>query len=251
MSKIALLVPSRERIDKKKNLITSIKKTVDDIDNVKLYLGTDLDDPTREQTLQLVRDNTFVENVDIDNKGKYMNLGVLWNICARASKEEILAMVGDDMIFLSKNWDKEIIGEFTGPKCPVDNFKMVYCYDGRHGKRIAVNAFIHRIYYDINGYFMREEFPVDKVDIWFQQIFKAFDRLVYRGDIHIEHLHWSFRKSAKDNTVYRMRADNAEQVSKEMWIKTLPDRMQEAERISKKLGIMFSSNLINNDLVNG
>jgi len=251
MTKIALLVPSRERIDKKKSLIKSIKNTVSDINNIKLYFGTDLDDPTRNEVLQLKSENDFVEMVDIDNHGTFMNLGVLWNICAKAAKEDILSMIGDDMEFRTKGWDKSILDEFTPPKCPADNFKMVHCYDGRHGKRIAVNAFIHRSYYEINGYFMREEFPVDKVDIWLQQIFKAFDRLVYRGDIHIEHLHWSFGKSLKDNTVKRMRASNAEKVSTEMWIKTLPQRLEEAERISKKLGIIFVKNFINNELANG
>lgn len=251
MSKIALLVPSRERIDKKKELIKSIINTVDNINNVKLYFGIDLDDPTRSEVFKLKEENSFIEIVDIDNGGKFLNLGVLWNICARASKEEIISMIGDDMVFMSKGWDTKIIEEFIYPKCPFDNFKMVYCYDGRHGERIAVNAFVHRIYMDITGYFMREEFPVDKIDIWLQQIFKAFNRLTYRGDIHIEHKHWSFRKSLKDSVVARMRANDAERVSTELWVKTLPDRINEAEKISEKLGIPFDKNRINNDLGGG
>lgn len=249
--KIALLVPSRERIDKKKELINSIIRTASNINNVKLYFGVDLDDPTRDQALQLRNCYSFVEIVDIDNNGKFLNLGVLWNICARASKEEIITMIGDDMVFVTMGWDNKIIEEFTHPKCPEDNFKMVYCYDGRHGQRIAVNAFVHRTYMNITGYFMREEFPVDKIDIWLQQIFKSFDRLTYRGDIHIEHKHWSFRKSLVDDTVRRMRADNAERISTDMWIKTLPDRIQEAELISKRIGIPFNKNVINNDLAGG
>jgi hypothetical protein len=246
--KIALLVPSRERIDKKKQLIDSIKSTVKDIDNVSLYFGIDEDDPVREQAAVFCKENTFIKIVNIKNNGKFLNLGVLWNICARESNEDIISMIGDDMVFITKNWDEEILKEFEYPQCPKDNFKMVHCYDGKWGPKIAVNAFIHRSYMDLTGYFMREEFPVDKVDIWLQQIYMAFGRLVYRGDIHIEHKHWSFRKSMIDNVVFRMRAGGREQISVNLWDKMLPERMKEAEMLSQKLNISFDRKLINNEL---
>jgi hypothetical protein len=254
--KIALLVPSRERIDKKIELINSIKNTVNDINNITLYFGIDEDDPTKDAVYKIASENPFVKIVMIENNGKFLNLGVLWNKCARASTEEIISMVGDDMVFMTKGWDKEILEEFSSPNCPEDNFKMVYCYDGRHGKKIAVNCFIHRRYMDITGYFMREEFPVDKVDIWLQQIFNAFGRLVYREDIHIEHKHWSFRKSQIDNVAVRMRAGSRETISTQLWSALLPERLMEAEKISRELGIMFYKNLIDNreqhyELVNG
>lgn len=249
--KISLLVPSRERIDKKLELIGSIINTVDDINNVTLCFGIDDDDPTINMVDNIIHEYPFVKVTNIKSTGSFQNLGVLWNICARDTNDEIIAMIGDDMVFVTKGWDTKIIGEFTPPNCPPDNFKMVYCYDGRHGARIAVNAFVHRSYMDINGYFMREEFPVDKIDIWLQQIFGAFGRLKYRGDIHIEHKHWSFRKSVVDNTVRRMRANNAEKISTQLWSKLLPERLKEAEKISEKLRIDFDRSKINNSLGDG
>jgi hypothetical protein len=50
--KIALLIPSRERIAKKKELINSVLSTVSDINNVKIYFGIDLDDPTRDEVIR-------------------------------------------------------------------------------------------------------------------------------------------------------------------------------------------------------
>ena len=44
--KLGLLIPSRERLNLKLTLISSIITTVDDIDNVTLYFGIDEDDPT-------------------------------------------------------------------------------------------------------------------------------------------------------------------------------------------------------------
>jgi len=244
--KIALLVPSRERINKKKELIQSIINTVADINNITLYFGIDSDDPTRLQANKLAEEHKFIKIVNIPSIGKFQNLGVLWNICAKASTEEILAMIGDDMVFMTKNWDIEVIKEFDDEHCPKDHFKMLYCYDGWHGNRIAVNAFLHRIYMDITGYFMREEFPVDKVDIWMQQIFFAFGRLKYRKDIHIEHKHWSFRKMPVDNVVVRMRNGNTTNISNDLWSKLRPERIKEAEKISQRLNIPFNKEVINN-----
>jgi len=244
--KIALLVPSRERIEKKKELVQSIINMADNLDNITLYFGIDTDDPTKDKARKIAEENSFIKIVDIPSTGKFQNLGVLWNICARASTEEILAMIGDDMVFISKGWDTQIIDEFSGDKCPKDNFKMVYCNDRWHGNKIAVNAFLHRTYMDMTGYFMREEFPVDKVDIWLQQIFFAFKRLKYRKDIYIEHKHWTFRKMVVDNVVRRMRANNAENISNILWSKLKPERLKEAEKISEKLGIPFDRNVINN-----
>ena len=248
--KIALLVPSRERIDKKAELINSILNTVDDTNNIFLYFGIDEDDPTLDIVSKMSSFYPFVKIVKIANNGEFQNLGVLWNLCAKESNEEIISMIGDDMVFLTKGWDSKIIEEFTYPKCPSDNFKMVYCHDGKHGEKMAVNCFIHRVYMDINGYFMREEFPVDKIDIWLQQIYNAFGRLTYKGDIHIEHKHWNFGKSLVDNVTRRMRANNAERVSVRLWKELLPERIKEAERISKHLGINFNPDLINNNKTN-
>ena len=175
--KMALLVPSRERMDGKRDLVASIEATVDNINNVNLYFGIDDNDPTKEEAFQLAKDHPFVKIIEIHNDGTFPGLGKLWNICLKASNEEIIAMIGDDMIFVTKGWDTKILSEFDSQSCPKDNVKMVYCYDGRHGRRMAVNAFIHRRYTEITGYFMREEFKVDFIDIWLQQVFIRFGSL--------------------------------------------------------------------------
>lgn len=249
---IAILVPSRQRIDKKNALIKSIKDTVDDIGNVTLYFGTDLDDPDREKTLEIVDSEQFIKSIDINNGGEFLHLGVLWNICAAASTEEIIAMIGDDMEFRTSGWDTKILEEFSESKCPSDNFKMVSCYDGRHKKAQAVNSFIHRAYMDLTGYYMREEFPMDGIDIWLQQIYVSFGRAVYRQDIHIEHKHWTFGKSEYDSVTDRMRGHGKkfDRVAAKLWKETVDERFKEAQIISDKLGIPFNPAKINDGLPN-
>jgi len=235
--KLALLVPSRERMAGKTSLAESIANTVDDIKNVSLYFGIDDDDPTKPEAIKLAVRYPFIKIVEIHNNGKFDGLGKLWNICARASNEEIIAMIGDDMEFKTKFWDTKILEEFNTTHCPKDNVKMVYCYDGRHGHKIAVNAFIHRRYMEINGYFMREEFRVDFIDLWLQQVFSALGRIRYRGDIHIEHNHWSFGKMAVDNVAKNLRGNNYPAISQQLWRDLISERVKEVEKIAKVINV--------------
>jgi hypothetical protein len=235
--KIALLVPSRERIGFKRDLARSVLDTVDNINNVNLYFGIDDDDPTKKHAEEIARQYPFVKIIPIHNNGKFDGLGKLWNICARATTEEIMAMIGDDMVFITKGWDTKILDEFSDKKCPRDNIKMVFCYDGRHGERMAVNAFVHRAYMNLTGYFMREEFRVDFIDLWLHQIFASIGRLKYRGDIHIEHRHWSFGKSPVDNVSRNLRGNNYPAISQKLWVSMQAERRKEAEKIGLHLGI--------------
>jgi len=247
--KIALLIPSRERIAMKRNLIASILATVDDINNVNLYFGIDDDDPTGDEVIKMSNEHPFIKVVPIHNNGKFLGLGVLWNLVLKASNEEIIAMIGDDMIFLTPKWDTKILEEFNENNCPKDNIKMVYCYDGRHGWKLAVNAFVHRNYTAITGYFMREEFKVDFIDLWLHQIFASLGRLKYRGDIHIDHRHWSFGKSVRDNVVKNLRGNNYPAMSQKMWIETKDERIKEANKIAQVIGSSVDLSKINDRIM--
>jgi len=235
--KIALLVPSRERISSKRELINSLAATTNDLSNVTLYFGIDDDDPTKAEIVQIAKQYSFVKIIEIHNEGKFDGLGKLWNVCARATNEEIIAMIGDDMVFMTKRWDTKILEEFNEKNCPRDNVKMVYCYDGRHGRSIAVNAFIHRNYVSLTGYFMREEFRVDFIDLWLQQIFSALGRIKYREDIHIEHKHWSFGKMPMDGVAHKLRGSNYPAISQALWRDLMGERVKEVTMLANHLGI--------------
>jgi hypothetical protein len=247
--KVALLVPSRERIQGKRDLANSIANTVHNINNINLYFGIDDDDPTKPEAIQISKEFPFVKIIEIHNNGKFDGLGKLWNICARATNEEIMAMIGDDMVFITKGWDSRILEEFDSIHCPSDNIKMVHCYDGRHGAKIAVNAFVHRRYMDITGYFMREEFRCDFIDLWLHQIFASLGRLKYRGDIHIEHRHWSFGKMQVDNVARNLRGNRYPEISQKLWVETKNERIKEAEKIASVLGIAVNLAKIDDRIV--
>jgi len=236
--KISLLVPSRERLNLKLTLISSIITSVKDINNVELVFGVDEDDPTRETAYKIADAIPFVRIVDIKNNGKFIGINKIWNILADNTKEEIFGYIGDDMIFMTPNWDEMIMKEFTEPDLPKDKIKLVHCYDGhRMRDEICVNAFVHRKYYEVLGYFTKEDFLINWSDQWMYQTFAAFHRVKWIKDIHIQHNHWIYGGRKKDKTADRMLSDNHDKISDNLWYSLAPQRIEAVKKLSKYLNI--------------
>lgn len=237
MSKISLLVPSRERLNLKLTLLSSIITTVSNIENIELIFGVDEDDPTREVAYKISKAIPFIKIIDIKNDGKFIGINKIWNLLVPHAAGDILGYIGDDMIFKTPNWDIEIIKEFSD-NLPSDKIKLVHCYDGfRNRDEICVNAFLHRKYVDIIGYLCREEFLINWSDQWLYQSFKAFDRVSYRPDIHIHHNHWVFGKRARDGVADRMLSDNKDKISDQLWFDLAGERINDVNKLSKYMNI--------------
>jgi hypothetical protein len=220
-------------------VINSIIATADNIDNVKLYFGIDEDDPTREIVKKMEKSIPFLKVIDLEKTpNEKANIHVMWNICARASTEEIIAMIGDDMIFRTPGWDTEIIRQFEqGPK---DNMILVWCNDAHRGEACPVNAFVHRKYMELNnGIFLREEFIANWVDTWLLQIFKALHRTVYLPNYVIEHNHWVFGGRQIDGPGQRLldRNPNDKSKSDALFAPLEPVRVEEVKKWAKMIGI--------------
>lgn len=231
--KIAILVPTRERMNNRLTLLFSILTTVNDINNVNIYYGVDKDDPTLETIKKVATAIPCFKVIEIENNGQFLGLGKLWNLLVDSSTEEIISMIGDDMVFKTKDWDLKIIDEFkNGPK---DNIKAVHCNDDCHGAKLAVNLFCHRKYAEVMNGFMREEFKINWVDQWLHQVFSAFDRLTYRGDIMIEHRHWVLGKNVHDKTAERMATADVNKISDKLWYSLKDERVKDVEKLAAYL----------------
>jgi hypothetical protein len=253
--KISLLVPSRERINLKLTLISSLISTCNDIKNIELIFGTDDDDPKKDLIERICNNLSFVKNINIQNNKKFIGINKIWNTLYEHAEGDIIGYIGDDMIFKTPGWDSMIIDEFVGDNLPDDNYKLVHCYDGfREKDEICVNAFTTRKYYEITGYFTRPEFLINWSDQWMYQSYKAFDRVKYRRDIHIHHNHWILNEKFKlpgyrnsDNVAKRMHdtletagidgEGNIEQYSNRCWVDLIPEHIKEVNKISKVLDI--------------
>ena len=234
--KIAILVPSRERMNRRLTMLMSILTSVKDINNVNVYIGVDEDDPTKDKIKKIAAAIPCVKIVNIKNEGKFIGLGKMWNLCVAESNEEIISMIGDDMVFLTPNWDEMLIEEFK--KAPPDKIHGVHCNDGYHGEKLAVNFFCLRKYAELmEGKFMREEFKINWIDQWLHQLFKSMGRLNYRGDIMIEHRHWVLGKDKRDTVADRMATADKDKISDKLWFDLTNERIKDVWKLEDYTGV--------------
>lgn len=192
--KIALLCPTRERISSVKRLIDSIINTASDLNNINLYLGIDADDLTKLEILKFEQEYDFVKCIPIHNEGKFLGLGKIWNMLVENIQDDIFCMIGDDMVFETKDWDLDVLNEFKDSK-----IKLVHYNDGMRGEGnpfpsappLAVHSFVHRIYYDTFGYYVREEWKHGYHDTWLHDVYSMINKRIYKHNIKINHLHIS------------------------------------------------------------
>lgn len=239
--KISMLVPSRNRLNLQLTFINSIITTVDDINNVNLYFGIDDDDPSREITLKMTDAIPFVNVVPIHNEGKFIGLGNMWNILAGNVTDDVFFYGGDDMIFKTQGWDTEILKEFDEKHLPDDKIKLVHCHDGHRNGELCVNAFVHRKYFELMGYFVRPEFMINWSDQWLHQSFEAFGRIYYKPEIMIFHNHWVFGGRACDDTGARMMSsdknENNQSISDPLWNSLVQERINDVKKIGEYLNM--------------
>jgi len=231
--KIAILAPTRERMNNRLTLLFSILTTVKDINNVNIYFGVDKDDPTLQTINKVAKAIPSLNVIEIENSGEFLGLGVLWNKLVSLCDEEIISMIGDDMVFRTHNWDQMLLEEFNN--MPKDKIQAIHCNDDCHGANLAVNLFCHRKYAEILGGFMREEFKINWVDQWLHQCFNAFGRLKYREDIMIEHRHWVLGKNKRDNTAERMAVADINKISDKLWHDLAGERKKDVEKLANYL----------------
>jgi len=244
--KIALLLPTRERMNNKITFLMSALARCSNPDNYTLYMGIDRDDPTLERCQKIAKafKNLKIITIPPNPSGKF-SLGYFWNVLAKNSTEEIISMVGDDMVFSTDNWDEKILEEFSQQSCP-DKFKLVCGEDGHRKDGFASWLFIHRYYMEVTGYFMREEFSRDWIDQWLDNIFTAFNRKVFRKDITVTHNSWVFGASKFDKVAQNLRDSEGKnrENSDLLWPKLYDDRIKEAELWSKTLNISYDKSKI-------
>ncbi len=240
--KIDLFCPSRERINKVLTFICSIATTAKNINNVNFVLGVDNDDPKRDIYLKIAQNFSFIQLVEYpEGLFKEKGLSELWNVMARETTNDIIAMVGDDMKFETPDWDEKIIKEFSNKK---DNFYLIHCNDGMRGPGnkygnvppLAVNSFIHRDYVRLIGRYVEEEEPNTFHDTYLDKLFEILNRKIYFHDIVIRHLHFS-EYGNKDQTSIDM-----EKEREGIWDnnnlfeeKLMPVILKEAEIIKAKI----------------
>ena len=117
---ISICCPSRGRPGLAARMVESINRTVSKTSNVEIMLYLNDDDEKLQE---------YKQNID----KKYYTIGpnqstcLTWNHLANKASHDILFLAGDDIQFVTKDWDKNIIRAFDQH---ADKICMVVPFDG-------------------------------------------------------------------------------------------------------------------------
>ena len=119
----------------------------------------------------------------------------------KPEKETVVSMVGDDMQFLTPNWDikiLELINHYKG----IGVFWANDDYIAR--ERLCVNMFVTRDFVEATEHdFMCELFAAEMIDYLWHKVGKYTKTLHFDPDIHIKHDH-QYSYPTKDDTFNRL-----------------------------------------------
>ena len=194
MSKFSIICPTRNRITNLIRFISSVDASVSDKSKLEYMFYVDSDDTMTQTFLSAKKEQDSRVNVVV---GERIIFSQMFNEVALRSTGDILFMTGDDILMQTKDWDLRVEEEFNKVK---DKLLVVSTRDGIQNEKIATHSFIGRPWVDTLGYLTLGIFPGDYVDNWLTDVAKGVDRLVYRDDIFVEHLHPNVGKGQLDST---------------------------------------------------
>jgi hypothetical protein len=117
------------------------------------------------------------------------------NVLYANATGEILMTAGDDMEFLSKDWDKEVKDKFISIP---DKIGLVFGNDlASHAGRIAVHGFFHQNWISTLGTWVQPG-RGSLWDFWATEVAQKLNRFYYLPHVHIKHIH--YRQGSKEAT---------------------------------------------------
>lgn len=207
---ISILLPTRrpQNLDR---LFDSVYRTVSDFKNVEIcFLSIKRDEETRSKIFEL---GFFQKDIPIkDIISEPIPFNKLWNEAYKISSKSIVMLGGDDMEFITQNWDLRFIEEFDKFS---DKIALIWGKDRIQNGRLPVHPCVSREWIEALGYFTPEKFAYWYADNWLDELSKEvsfklgnkhgdekLQRRIFLEDVFIEHHHYSCGAAPHDE-VYK------------------------------------------------
>lgn len=212
---ISILIPTLNRPDNIESFATSVDKTTSEPDKVEIVFGIHEDDKGSIKKIEEIKTKLkiTVRPVYITRyKDNRIHLSHLWNQIYEKAKYPIVGYFGDDVLFHTEGWDKEIRDEFKEDKAV-----MVCCNDVHVQKgKAATLFFTHKTVHDKFGFYLPMKFRRWYADTYWDVIYRNAGKYHYRDDIVTEHLHPDVFEEKKDEVYKAMEVfKNAD---KKIWL---------------------------------
>jgi len=188
IKKIGILVPTRDNRLSLRDLIQSWRDTTDGYSF--LLLGIDDDQALLYQ--DLMNETIKEDGIWPIFVGERMKLCPKLNYIADIVDTSIVGFVGDDVVFRTKEWEKEIVSWME------ENHGICYCNDLLQGENLPNNVFIDKSIIDSMGYMVPPTLKHYYCDNFWKDLGIRLGSIKYFPDIIMEHKHWSNGKAEKD-----------------------------------------------------
>jgi len=204
MQKIVLMVPTYKRIDMLRKLIDSALNTAKDVENIKFAFCVNEKDIDTWKTIseqiyfpfgasqyQIVFENTNQPNLSLYYNLLYQNLR--WK-----ESNTIVSMVGDDMQFISPNWDEQI-------RQNIEYKSIIYLNDDYiAGEKLCVNLFTTRYIVDATEKpFMCEKFHAEMIDVVWFNVGNLTGLIKYLPNVILKHNHLMSKNIEDQDETYK------------------------------------------------
>jgi len=229
--KIDILLPTRGRPDRLRNMLKTVVTTCDDLDNIRVGIALDADDQALDNIKAVA--GSFV-NLNIfwiirDKQDKI--LSNYWNDLCHATDAEIVMYASDDIEFKTRGWDILVREAFE--EVP-DEILLAWgwCkFQPHNATSIATHGFVSRKSAEILGYLFPPYFATAFNDTWLTEVYKSIGRTKYFPDMVIEHFHG--RRPGMQNLndeLYRYRFSFTDE-SRHIWKGTASERLEDAKKL--------------------
>lgn len=202
--KFSLLIPTRDRIHNILPLISNIKETVSNINNIEVLFICDSDDKLTFNALFKYRiyDNFYFLTI---KRSDYLNRDY-YNKLARYSSGNYLWAIADDVKFHTKNWDiilEEKIEDYLKDK--KDRIAYISVKEkGSNAKHPCFPLITKEAFKALNMYF-HPELMSWGADRCLHELYSAVDRTFRIEEVEIEHLSYHDGKALYDKTAQSMK----------------------------------------------
>ena len=166
---ISILVSTRNRQDMFKIMFQSVLDTAFNKSNIEFSVYRDDDDNSIYE---------YPPNCK-ETRGKRINPELAINECQKIATGPYYIFIPDDLIFETRDWDKQVIDEFD--KCK-DKILLVHFNDHNYKPNWGTAGCLHKNWIDTVGYMMPPEL-CRHGDAWLHEVGKQINRRVFLPDV--------------------------------------------------------------------
>jgi len=228
-NKISLLLPSRERSQKFRRMLNSLKSKCSNINRIEILLLLDEDDTEIVNYKNLI-DNEF-KNLNIKLIIKNLRTHAIRNnYLASISNGDILFPANDDMIFISSNWDLCIDSEFS--KIDINKPFCLWINSGKKYNYLHCDfPILNKAWYKSLGYVGSEFFNFWYLDTWICDLSFKSKKFLVSNKIVVDQLSADTHENEVDNTFLKNKKDGIPEKDFLIWNDTEKNRKIDANKL--------------------